>query len=238
MADSNWQLLAWGAEGWGDEFFWGLLMTLQVSLAAYVVSVIFGLLGAAGKLSSNRFLRLLADLYTTVVRSLPELLVILLLYFAIAGSAERLLIQMQLVDKSFQFSPFWAAVGALAFVSGAFMTEVVRAAYLAVPPGQIEAGVSIGMSRNKIFRRIIFPQMMRHAVPGMGNLWLSITKESAIISVLGSFSELLYTGYRAAAGTKQYLFFYGLTGFLFLAITLVSTIIIWRIERHLNRGHN
>ena len=94
------------------------------------------------------------------------------------------------------------------------------------------------MPRNKIFSRIVLPQMMRHAVPGMGNPWLSITKESAIISVLGSFTELLYTGYRAAAGTKQYIFFYGLTALLFLAITLVSALVIDRIERHLNRGHH
>ncbi|HEV7317557.1 MAG TPA: ABC transporter permease subunit [Ensifer sp.] len=236
--DYYWQLLAWGGEGWGDDFAWGLLMTLQVSVVAYAVAVLFGFLGAAGKLSKHRFPRFLADIYTTVVRSLPELLVILLLYFSVASGAERLLKHFGLVAETFQFSSFWAAIIALAFVSGAFMTEVLRSAYLAVPPGQIEAAVSIGMNRQKIFTRIVFPQMMRHAVPGMGNLWLSITKESAIISVLGSFSELLYTGYRAAAGTKQYIFFYGLTAILFLAITLVSVLVIAQIERRLNRGHN
>ncbi|WP_077964472.1 ABC transporter permease [Ensifer adhaerens] len=235
--DYYWQLLAWGGEGWGDDFAWGLLMTLQVSVVAYAVAVLFGFLGAAGKLSKHRVPRLLADIYTTVVRSLPELLVILLLYFSVASGAERLLKHFGLVAEGFQFSPFWAAIIALAFVSGAFMTEVLRSAFLSVPAGQIEAAVSIGMSRQKIFTRIVFPQMMRHAVPGMGNLWLSITKESAIISVLGSFSELLYTGYRAAAGTKQYIFFYGLTAILFLAITLVSVLVIAEIERRLNRGH-
>jgi polar amino acid transport system permease protein len=235
--DSYWHLLAWGAEGWGDEFAWGLLMTLEVSIVSYAVAVVFGSLGAAGKLSRHRSLRLIADLYTTVVRSLPELLVILLLYFSVASGAERFLKYLGLVDDGFQFSSFWAAIVALAFVSGAFMTEVLRSAYLAVPSGQIEAAVSIGMRPRKIMTRVILPQMMRHAVPGMGNLWLSITKESAIISVLGSFSELLYTGYRAAAGTKQYIFFYGLTAVLFLLITLVSVLAISRIEKHLNRGH-
>ncbi|MHA4733877.1 ABC transporter permease [Ensifer adhaerens] len=236
--DYYWQLLAWGGEGWGDDFAWGLVMTLQVSVVAYAVAVLFGFLGAAGKLSKRRIPRFLADIYTTVVRSLPELLVILLLYFSVASGAERLLKHFGLVAETFQFSSFWAAIIALAFVSGAFMTEVLRSAFLSVPPGQIEAAVSIGMNRRKVFTRIIFPQMMRHAVPGMGNLWLSITKESAIISVLGSFSELLYTGYRAAAGTKQYIFFYGLTAILFLAITLVSVLVIAQIERRLNRGHN
>ncbi len=235
--DSYWHLLGWGAEGWGDDFAWGLLMTLQVSIISYIVAVIFGFLGAASKLSKHRSLRLIAGLYTTVVRSLPELLVILLLYFSVASGAERLLKYAGFVDDSFQFSPFWAAIVALAFVSGAFMTEVLRSAYLAIPPGQLEAAVSIGMRPRKIVTRVVIPQMMRHAVPGMGNLWLSITKESAIISVLGSFSELLYTGYRAAASTKQYILFYGLTALLFLLITLISVLAISRLEKHLNRGH-
>ena len=235
--DAYWQLLAWGPEGWGDEFAWGLLMTLQISLVSYVIAVLFGALGAIGKLSRSPYLRVIADVYTTIVRSLPELLVILLLYFSVASGAERLLKYAGIVDDRFQFSPFWAAVVALAFVCGAFMTEVLRSAYLAIPVGQIEAAVSIGMPRRKILTRVIIPQMLRHALPGMGNLWLSITKESAIISVLGAFSELLYTGYRAAAATKQYIFFYGLTATLFLLITLVSVLAIGRVEKHLNRGH-
>src|SRR6478735_6773867 len=96
--DSYWHLLAWGAEGWGDEFAWGLLMTLEVSIVSYAVAVVFGSLGAAGKLSRHRSLRLIADLYTTVVRSLPELLVILLLYFSVASGAERFLKYLGLVD--------------------------------------------------------------------------------------------------------------------------------------------
>lgn len=235
--DSYWQLLAWGSEGWGDEFAHGLLMTLQVSAVAFAVSFLFGLTAASGKLSRNRFTKAIADLYTTVVRALPELLVILLLYFSVATGAERLLKATGLVGNDFQFSAFWAAIIALAFVNGAFMTEVLRASYLAIPRGQIEAALSIGMRRRQIFTRVTFPQMMRHAVPGIGNLWLSITKESAIISVLGSFHELLYTGYRSAASTKQYVFFYGLTALLFLGITLVSVLIIARLEERLSRGH-
>lgn len=236
--ESYWHYLSWGSEGWGDDFAWGLLMTLQISFVSYVIAVLFGFLGAAGKLSSNRFLRLLADFYTTVVRSLPELLVVLLLYFSVASGMERLLKHFGLVSERFEFSSFWAAVIALAFVCGAFMTEVLRAAFLAVHRGQVEAGIAIGMSQRKIFTRIILPQMLRHAVPGMGNLWLSITKESAIISVLGSFHELLYTGYRAAASTKQYILFYGLTAALFLLITLVSVVLIHRLEKSLSRGHH
>ena len=232
------QLLAWGADGWGDEFARGVWLTLVISAVSYVLAILLGLLGAAGKLSGNRLFGMLADGYTTIVRSLPELLVILLLYFSVASGTEKLLRSLGLVGQDFEFSPFWAAVVALAFVCGAFMTEVVRAAVLAVPKGQIEAAVAIGLPRGRLFRRIVFPQMMRHALPGMGNLWLSITKESAIVSVLGAFSELLYTGYRAAASTKEYVFFYSLTAALFLSISLVSILLISMLEKRLSRGQH
>jgi len=234
--EAYWQLLSWGDEGWGDEFFFGFLMTLQISLAAFFVSFLFGLAAALSKISKSKICKWVAEIYTTIVRSLPELLVVLLLYFAVAASMERFLQSTGLVGANFQFSAFWSAVVALAFVNGAFMTEVLRAAYLAVPAGQIEAALSVGMRSRLIFIRIIFPQMMRHAMPGIGNLWLSITKESAIISVLGSFQELLYTGYRAASFTRQYIFFYGFTALLFLLITLISVFVLGRFDKKLGQG--
>jgi len=228
--------LEWGAGGWGDEFFFAFLMTMKVSLCAYFLSVIFGLLAAVGKLSRSILGRGLAGIYITVVRALPELLMILIVFFTVAGLAEQALVWAGLVEEGFQFNPFWAAVFALAFVSGAFMAEVLRAALLAVPVGGIEAAIAIGMSKPVIFKRVVLPQMMRHALPGMGNLWLSITKDSAIISVLGAFGELLYTGYRAAAATKDYTFFYGFTALLFLLITILSLIVLQWMETRLNRG--
>ncbi|UXN03501.1 MULTISPECIES: ABC transporter permease [unclassified Bartonella] len=237
MMEKYLHLLSWGNDGWGEQFFWGFMLTLELSFVAYFISFLFGLITASAKLSSNKVLRVLANIYLTIVRSLPELLVVLLLYFAVATGLENLLKQSNLVGDEFQLSPFWAAIIALAFVNGAFMTEVLRSSLQAIPNGQIEAALSIGMSRWQIFTRIIFPQMMRHAVPGMSNLWLSIIKESAIISVLGSFQELLYTGYRAASTTREYVFFYGFTAFLFLVITLVSIVVIMRLEKHLNRGY-
>ena len=228
--------LEWGAGGWGDEFFFGFIMTMKISLCAYLMSVLFGLLAALFKLSHSLILRCLAQVYTTVVRALPELLMILLVYFTVAGLAEQALVYAGIVDKGFQFNPFWAAVFALAFVSGAFMAEVLRAALLAVPAGGIEAATAMGMSQHRIFARVILPQMMRHALPGMGNLWLSITKDSAIISVLGAFGELLYTGYRAAASTKEYVFFYGFTALIFLLITILSLVVLQSLEIRFNRG--
>ena len=230
--------LAWGAAGWGDEFLFALFMTLKISLCAYLLSVLFGLLAAACRLSGAFVPRALAGVYITVVRALPELLMILIVYFAVAGLAEKALVSAGLVARGFQFNPFWAAVFALAFVSGAFMAEVLRAALQAVPNGGIEAAKAIGMSGPMIFRRVTVPQMMRHALPGMGNLWLSITKDSAIVSVLGAFGELLYTGYRAAAATKQYIFFYGLTAAFFLLITILSLGVLRWMETRLHRGRS
>lgn len=235
--DGTLSLLSWGDTGWSDDLFWGIVTTLKVSISAYLIALVFGAVCAVGKQSSWRAVRLIAGVYTTVVRALPELLVILLLYFSIASGIERLVKGFGLADDTFQVSPFWAAVVALAFVSGAFMAEVLRAAYLAVPLGQIEAGLALGMHRGLILVRIVAPQMIRHAIPGMGNLWLEMTKESAIISVLGAFNDLLYVGYRAAAGTRQYIFFYGITAVLFLMITAVSVWAISRIERRFSRGY-
>lgn len=229
-------LLAWGS-GWGDEFVWGTLMTLQISSAAFVLAIVLGLVGAAGRLSSNLAGRAVSGIYVTVVRSLPELLVILLIYFSVAAGVEHILKASALVDGRFEFSPFWAAVIALAVVCGAFMTEVLRAAYLAVPVGQIEAALSIGLTRGRILRRIVLPQMLRHALPGMGNLWLNITKDSAIVSVLGAVSELLFTGYRAASATRHYVYFYGLTAAIYLAISLASVLVLTALERRARRGH-
>lgn len=228
--------MAWGPKGWGDEFFFAFFMTLKISLIAYGISFALGLVFAMFKLSKSRFLKGMAGIYTTVVRALPEMLMILIVYFAVAGMAEKVLISAGLVGSGFQFSPFWTAVFALAFVSGAFMTEVIRAGLLAVPKGGIEAASAMGMSGPQIFRRVVMPQMMRYSLPGMGNLWLGITKDSAIVSILGAFGELLQTGYRAAAATKEYGYFYGLTALLFLLITIVSLAVLNWMEKRLNRG--
>ena len=226
----------WGAGGWGDEFFFAFFMTLKISLSAYILAFVLGMACALFRLSRSRLLRGVAGVYTTVVRALPEMLMILIVYFAVAGLVENALMSAGIVGRQFQFSPFWTAVFALAFVSGAFMTEVLRAGLLAVPSGGIEAAQAIGMSGPQTFKRVIMPQMMRHALPGLGNLWLGITKDSAIVSVLGAFGELLQTGYRAAAATKEYGFFYGLTAFFFLVITIISLALLHWMENRLKRG--
>lgn len=230
-------LMSFGPDGWGMRFAEGLLVTLEVSAAAYFLSLIFGLLGASAKLSASPSLRRIADLYTTLVRALPELLLLLLIYFSGADAIKFVLSFISADFEDVEINPFVAAATALGFIGGAYMTEVMRGAILAIPTGQIEAARASGMSKFLTLRRVIVPQMLRYALPGMGNLWLSATKDSALISVLGNTQDLLFMGYRAASVTKHYGFFYSVAAALFLGITIVSMIAIRIIEARVNRGY-
>jgi polar amino acid transport system permease protein len=228
-------LLGWGANGWSDELARGLLFTIQISVCGYVVAFILGLLGAGAKLSGNKILYRLGDLYTTLVRAIPELLLIILIFYAGGSAMKSLLVGIGLADETFQVSAFAAAVAALGLIYGAYLTDVLRGAIQAIPKGQVEAARAYGMHAPLRFRRIIFPQMIRFAVPGMGNQWLNITKDSALVSAVGAF-EMAFAAKSAASQTKEYLFFYSIAGLMFLCLTIVSMVALARIERHANRG--
>lgn len=234
---SVWDLLSYGDTGWSDELLHGLWLTLQISVCTYIVGFCLGLAGAGLKLSGNRWLMRIGDAYTTIIRALPELLLLFLLYYAGTDMLKRLLVVVGLAGEDFQINAFAAAVMALGFILGAYMTEVLRGAILSVPKGQIEAARAYGMHFGLRFRRVLFPQLMRYATGGMGNLWLNTTKDSALIIVLGNLPELLFQTRKAAAATKDYAFFYFIGGCLYLLITVTSMIIQARIEKRLNRGY-
>lgn len=237
MADqSNWSLLAYGDTGYGDELLSGLALTVQISVCSYIVGFCFGLLGAGAKLHGNRWLLRIADLYTTIIRAVPELLLILLLFYSGTSAIKSVLVSVGLAGEDVQVSGFGAAVAALGFIYGAYMTEILRGAIQAVPKGQMEAARAFGMRPPLRLRRILFPLMLRYALPGMGNQWLNITKDSAYIVVTGSVAELLSAGTNAAGGTKRYLFFYGVTAALFLVLTVASMLLLAALERRVNRG--
>lgn len=229
-------LLAYGDTGWGDELLRGLGLTIQISICAYAVGFCLGLLGAGAKLSSNIWLKRLADLYTTLIRAVPELLMILLLYYTGTSALKSLLVMVGFAPEEIQISGFAAAVAALGFIYGAYMTEILRGAILAVPKGQIEAARAFGMHAPLRFRRILFPLMLRYALPGMGNQWLNVTKDSAYIIVTGSVAELLSAGKSAAGSTKEYLFFYTTTACVFLILTVASMLLLAALEKRLTRG--
>jgi His/Glu/Gln/Arg/opine family amino acid ABC transporter permease subunit len=234
--ESIWGLLAYGDNGWGDEFVRGVSLTIQLSLCSYVVGFGFGLLGAGAKLSANKWLNRIGDLYTTIIRALPELLLLLIIYYSGTTALRKMLLASGLFSSDIEIPAFAAAVASLGFIYGAYMTEVLRGAILSIHKGQSEAARAFGMGGALRFRRIIFPQMMRFALPGLGNQWLNITKDSALISVLGAFAETLLTGKIAASETKEYLFFYSVSASLFLCLTVVSMIVVHQLEKRVSRG--
>lgn len=229
------QLIGFGEDGWGPRFVSGVILTVEISVAGYAVGIVLGLLGVWAKLSRNVFARGVGLFYTTFVRAVPELLLIILLYYTGTSALQNLLTTVGLVE-SFSVDPFVAAVVTLGFVQGAYLTEVFRGAILAVPRGISEAGRALALRPVQRFRLLTLPLALRHALPGMSNLWLAILKDSSLISVVG-FSELLFTGKTAAAATKDYFFFFLFTAVLFLVLTAVSNVVLGVISRSVNRGH-
>jgi len=232
---SLWSLMAYGDTGYGDEFLAGILFTIQISICSYIVAFFLGLLGAGAKLHGNRWLYRVGDLYTTLIRAVPEPLLIFILYYTGTRAMKSLLVAIGLANEDFQISAFAAVVAALGFIYGAYLTDVLRGAIQAIPKGQLEAARAYGMHAPMRFRRIIFPQMIRYAIPGMGNQWLNITKDSSLVSLVGAF-ELVFAAKSAASQTKEYIFFYSIGALCYLAITVISMIGLQRIERQASRG--
>jgi polar amino acid transport system permease protein len=227
-------LLRYGDKGWGDELLAGTLLTLQISFCGYLIGLGLGLLGAWAKLSGNRTMFLVSETYTTLVRAVPELLLILLLYYSGSEAIARVLALIG-QGEQIQVNGFAAAVATLGFVQGAYSTEVLRGAILSVPKGQMEAAKAYGMPAVLRFRRILFPLMFRYALPGLNNLWVNILKDSSLISVVG-LSELVFTSKTAASGTKHYFFFYTVAGLVFMVLTTLSNVGVGVLERRVNRG--
>jgi His/Glu/Gln/Arg/opine family amino acid ABC transporter permease subunit len=232
---SLWSLMAYGDTGYGDEFLRGALFTIQISICSYIVAFLLGLLGAGAKLHGNRWLYRAGDLYTTLIRAVPEPLLIFILYYTGTRTVKSLLVTIGLANEDFQISPFAAVVAALGFIYGAYLTDVLRGAIQAIPKGQVEAARAYGMHAPMRFRRIVFPQMIRYAIPGLGNQWLNITKDSSLVSLVGAF-ELVFAAKSAASQTKEYIFFYSIGALCYLAITIISMVGLHRIEQQASRG--
>src|SRR5580700_10326412 len=152
-------------EGYGRQLWNGTLETIQLALLSLLLAFVIGLVGAAAKLSQNRWLSFPAAIYTTLIRGVPDLVLMLLLFYSFQDLLNR--ITDALNQPQFDIDPFVAGVCVLGFIYGAYFTETFRGAFLAVPAGQLEAGAAYGLSGRQIFRRILFPQMMRFALPGI-----------------------------------------------------------------------
>lgn len=219
--------------GWGGVLLAGAVSTVAISACAFVIGLLLGAGGALGKLSGNRAVRLSLDLYTTVIRAVPELILIVGLYYAGTDGLNRLLAALEL--PPIDVNGFVAAVAVLGFVQGAYMTEVLRGAILAIPTGQMEAAKAFGMRPAVQFRRVLLPALLPNALPGLANLWMTITKDSALVAVVG-YQELALATRLAGASTKHYFVFFLASAFLYLAITLVSNLAFKLIEARVRRG--
>ena len=226
-------LLSPNPPGWGGNLRRGLANSLQIAVGAFGMGLLIGTVGAYGKLYGGPLVRDIAAIYTTIVRAVPELVLILLLYYAGTDMINRVLESLgyQRVD----ISGLVAGIVVLGFVQGAYATEVLRGAIKAIPQGEIEAARAYGMSPTLMMRRITLPAMLPHALPGLANLWLISTKDTALLAVVG-FSELTLVTRQAAGTTKAYFLFFIAAGILYLAITLFSNVILAKVEQWARRG--
>ena len=229
----NLHLLSFAEGGWGPNMLRGLLSTLQIALGAYVLGLSIGLAGALGKLHGGRVTKILLEIYTTLIRAVPELVLILLIYYAGTAALNNFLEWMG--QEPVDISGLVAGILVLGFVQGAYSTEVIRGAMRAIPRGQIEAAQAFGMSRFTLLKRITIPAMIPFAVPGLSNLWLIVMKDTALLAVVG-FTELALTTRQAAGITRSYFMFFVAAGCLYLLITLASNILFRALEKRARRG--
>lgn len=226
--------LSYGDSGFGDELLIGTLLTLELAVVSLVVGILLGLLTAAAKLSNNRVYRWLAQGYTELVRGIPEMLVVLVVFFGASALLQTVAGWFN-YDAYIEVNAFVAGVFALGLVFGAFSSEVFRGAFLAVPKGQMEAAVACGMTSWQAFYRIRLPQMWRYAIPGLGNLWMVLLKDTSLISII-ALDELLRWSKVAAETTKQPFTFYIAAAIIYLLLTIVSDMARVRLENRANRG--
>ncbi|HMO06120.1 MAG TPA: ABC transporter permease [Paracoccaceae bacterium] len=212
----------------------GALVTVGVSLAALVFAIVLGLLGAAAKLSGNRLLVGLATVYTTVIRGVPELVLMLLIFYGGTIGLNHLL-EWVGHRRYVDINPFAAGVLTIGFIYGAYMTETFRGAILAIPRGQAEAAWAFGMGRFRTFLRITLPQMVRYALPGFTNNWLVLIKATALISLIG-LQEMTYLAKQASAATREPFTFFLFAAALFLVYTSISLWALRWLERRYSLG--
>ena len=193
-------------------------MTLELALSSVLLAVVIGLIGAGGKLSHNRLLSTLFGAYTTLIRGVPDLVLMLLIFYGLQIALNN--ITELLGFSQIDIDPLSAGIITLGFIYGAYFTETFRGAFLAVPKGQIEAATAYGFSGSQIFRRILFPAMMRFALPGIGNNWQVIVKATQL----------------AGKGTYQPFFFAIVAGVVYLVFTTVSNGVLLWLERRYSLG--
>ncbi len=229
------ELLAFGKTGWGDELFIATLMTLAVSITAILIGFLFALIFTPLKLSKNKFLNLIANCYTTVIRGVPELLVIYLFFFGGSG-AVMFVASIFGYNDYIEINAFITGSFAIGIISGAYSTEVFRGAIQSIDKGQFEASKVLGLKKPIHFFKVIMPQMLRLAIPNLSNVWQITLKDTSLISVTG-LVEIMRQSYIAAGSTRDPLFFYSFAAVLYLLLTFISMKLINRLEIKYSKGY-
>lgn len=221
-------------DGYGATIIEGAWLTVELSLISMAVAVVLGLIGAACRLSPVRAIAWLGDVYSTVVRGIPDLVLILLIFYGGQDLINRLAPLLG-YDEYIDLNPFIAGVFTMGFIFGAYLTETFRGAFMAIPNGQAEAGLAYGMSRFKVFRRILMPQMIRFAIPGFTNNWLVLVKATALISVVG-LQDMMFKAKSAADATREPFTFFLAVAALYLLITSISLLGLRLLEKRYSLG--
>ncbi len=228
------ELLYFGSKGWGDELFAAFLMTIAVSVTAMFIGIFFSLIFTPLKLSKNKLLNFISNFYTTVIRGVPELLVIYLFFFGGSG-AIMYVASIFGYNEYIEINAFITGAFAIGVISGAYSTEVFRGAIQSIDKGQFEACYALGLNKYIYFIKVIAPQMLRLALPNLSNVWQITLKDTSLISVTG-LVEIMRQSYIAAGSTRDPLFFYSFAALLYLLLTFFSMKILNKLEKNYNKG--
>nr|WP_024965187.1 histidine ABC transporter permease HisQ [Pantoea sp. IMH] len=219
--------------GYSEVIFKGAIVTLELALSSVLLAVVLGLIGAGAKLSASRLLRIIFNGYTTLIRGVPDLVLMLLIFYGLQIALNQ--VTEMLGVEQFNIDPMAAGIITLGFIYGAYFTETFRGAYMAVPKGQIEAATAFGFTSSQTFRRILFPGMMRYALPGIGNNWQVILKSTALVSLLG-LEDVVKATQLAGKSTWQPFYFALVAGVIYLVFTTLSNGVLWWLERRYSVG--
>ncbi|EGR2237654.1 ABC transporter permease [Vibrio cholerae] len=235
-------------QGYEASILKGALLTIEVAVLSLLLAMLLGMLGALAKMAPYRWVRAIATLYTTIIRGIPDLVLMMLIFFGgqillnngLSWFNEFINQWLTARDPNHEWvaylpdyvdiSPFVAGVLTIGFIFGAYMAETFRGAILAVDKGELEAAKAYGMSAAMSFRRILLPQMIRHAIPGFGNNWLVLLKTTALVSIIG-LEDMVRISSLAAGSTKMPFTFYMAVAIIFLFFTSVSTGLLKLLER-------
>jgi len=228
------ELLYFGSKGWGDELFIAFLMTIAVSITAMLIGMLFSIIFTPLKLSNNKIFNFISNFYTTVIRGVPELLVIYLFFFGGSG-AIMFVASMFGYNEYIEINAFITGSFAIGVISGAYSTEVFRGAIQSIDKGQFEACKVLGLNKYIYFFKVIMPQMLRLAIPNLSNVWQITLKDTSLISVTG-LVEIMRQSYIAAGSTRDPLFFYSFAALLYLILTFLSMKILNKLEKNYSRG--